>query len=163
FGLVAPGNNDRVAVTGTATFGPGVTITPTKPVPGTHTLVTAGELTGTAPTLNAPTGTRSTFALQFDEAVDQIRLVVTGDPKTLTKAGAGKLTLSTNNTYAGATQVQDGTLVVGSSAALPTASTLTLGAGATSGVLDLNGFNVTVGGLATAGAGAANMIGNGST
>src|SRR5205823_4548478 len=56
--------------------------------------------------------------------------------------------------------VQNGTLRVGSSTALPGTGTLTLGAGTTSGTLDLAGNSPTIGGLATTGSGTANSIGN---
>jgi autotransporter-associated beta strand protein len=52
----------------------------------------------------------------------------------LTKSGTGKLTLSNGtNDYSGPTNIQDGTLVIGSSGALSANSALTLGGGVTSG------------------------------
>ena len=63
----------------------------------------------------------------------------------LTLAGSGMLTLAgTNSNYSGATTISGGTLQVGSSVALGgAANPLTISGGA----LDLQGFNVTVGGL----------------
>src|SRR3954469_10960374 len=81
----------------------------------------------------------------------------------LTKSGAGKLTLGTTNTYLGPTSVQEGTLQLATSGALPAGTALTLGSGTTSGTLDLAGFDATVASLATSGIGAANTIGNSST
>jgi autotransporter-associated beta strand protein len=241
---------DQVTVTGNADFSSGATISlASLPAPNTYTLLTAGSLSGTSPTLNAPPAgtTRSTFALNFDTVGKRIQLTVTGTPKTLnwtgtsgtpwdvnntpnwtdgtitekffnldsvnflngptnrnvtldqmitpgaifvsnalgndytisgsgsiadngfiggtslTKSGAGTLTLGTVNTYAGATAVQDGVLKVGAAGALPVATQLMLGSGATSGIVDLNGFDTTIGGLSTAGTGAANFIGNSGT
>jgi autotransporter-associated beta strand protein/T5SS/PEP-CTERM-associated repeat protein len=66
----------------------------------------------------------------------------------LTKAGIGTLTLGAAATYAGATNVNGGTLQAGVVNALPTSSAVTVAGGAT---LALNGFNQTVGSLAGAG------------
>ncbi len=62
----------------------------------------------------------------------------------LTKDGSGTLTLSGTNTYSGGTVIEDGTLSVGSDAALVQCGNglLVNGSGA---VLDLNGHNATVG------------------
>ncbi len=78
----------------------------------------------------------------------------------LTKTGTGKLTLNSSNTYSGATSLQNGTTVLGNSSALPGTSNLTLGSGANSATLDLNGNTITVASLATSGSGASNIIGN---
>jgi autotransporter-associated beta strand protein len=67
----------------------------------------------------------------------------------LTKAGVGTLTLNTNNTYAGVTTVNAGSLLLGVSDALPTNQPLALA----NVTFDLNGKNQTLGGL-TIGAGA---------
>lgn len=61
------------------------------------------------------------------------------------------LNLTGASTYTGATNIQSGTLKVGVTNALPSGTTLTLGATGYSAALDLNGFNQTVGGLASAG------------
>ncbi|MDF1824604.1 MAG: autotransporter-associated beta strand repeat-containing protein [Verrucomicrobiales bacterium] len=65
----------------------------------------------------------------------------------LTKTGAGTLTLDAVNTYGGQTSVDDGTLIAGVSGAIPTGTIVKLGSGSTAGILDLNGFDVTIGGL----------------
>lgn len=57
--------------------------------------------------------------------------------------------LATANTYTGITAVQAGTLQIGAINAGAGASVITLGGSGTIGTLDLNGFNGTVGGLAT--------------
>ncbi|WP_338576687.1 autotransporter-associated beta strand repeat-containing protein [Brevundimonas olei] len=69
----------------------------------------------------------------------------------LTKSGAGTLVLSGANTYAGGTTVYDGVLRVNSASAFGNSGALTLSNLA--GVLvDLNGFNTTIGHLAGGGA-----------
>jgi outer membrane autotransporter protein len=67
----------------------------------------------------------------------------------LTKLGAGILTLSGANAYAGATLVNAGTLRAGAIGAFAPASAFTIASGST---LDLNSFNQTIGSLVGAGA-----------
>jgi autotransporter-associated beta strand protein len=62
----------------------------------------------------------------------------------LTKTGTGTLTLSGNNSFSGTTNISAGTLAMGSSTGLSGNSTLTI---ASSGFLDVNGFNITIDGL----------------
>src|SRR5206468_10711932 len=81
----------------------------------------------------------------------------------LTMAGTGTLILGGTSTYTGGTNVQQGTIQLGSNTGLPIGTALTLGNLATSGTLDLAGFNDTVGGLAISGSGTTNQIGNSST
>jgi YVTN family beta-propeller protein/autotransporter-associated beta strand protein len=69
-------------------------------------------------------------------------------PGSLTKIGLGTLTLSGSSTYAGATNVNAGTLQAGAVNALSPLSAFTVAGGAT---LDLNNFNQTIGSLAGAG------------
>jgi autotransporter-associated beta strand protein len=52
------------------------------------------------------------------------------------------------NTYTGATQIDQGTLMIGVNNALPTTTAVRIGTGATAGTLDLNGFDQTIGSLA---------------
>ena len=66
----------------------------------------------------------------------------------LTKAGTGTLLLSGVNTYTGATAVNAGTLRLGTTNAIGSASAVTVAAGAT---FDLAGFNDVIGSLAGAG------------
>ncbi len=70
--------------------------------------------------------------------------------------GAGVITLNAQNTYAGATTFNaavSGTIRLGVANALPTGTDVTMAASASNGgVLDLNGFNQTIGSL-TSGAG----------
>ena len=69
----------------------------------------------------------------------------------------GTLNISGTNTYSGGTQIQNGTLRLGSSGAFPTGA-LTLGNGASNGTLDLNGFNANATSIVTGGTMAASQI-----
>jgi autotransporter-associated beta strand protein len=60
-----------------------------------------------------------------------------------------QVTFTGTNTYTGPTKVASGSLVIGSSNALSTATSVTLGAAGTSGTLDLGGFSPQIGTLAT--------------
>jgi fibronectin-binding autotransporter adhesin len=99
----------------------------------------------------------------------------------LTIFGGNTVTLSGTNTWTGGTNLDGGptagTLVLGSNAALPTGTILTMGAASATGtsvgntgptetntiaILDLGGFNATIGGLATSGGGM-QTIGSSST
>ncbi len=90
---------------------------------------------------------------------------ITSSGAGLGMAGTGTLTLSGTNSFSGGLYVQSGTVVLGSSGALPTGATVTLGNGTGSGTLDLHGQSVTVGGLATSGTGTigSSSITSGST
>ncbi len=83
----------------------------------------------------------------------------------LSITGGGTVVMNTNNSYTGTTAIQNGTLILGNSNAIPGngTSSLVLGNNTTSGVLDTGGFDVDVSGLSTSGTGAGNIIGNSST
>ncbi|MCG3102037.1 autotransporter-associated beta strand repeat-containing protein, partial [Enterobacter sp. DRP3] len=70
------------------------------------------------------------------------------DGRTLTKAGAGTLTLSSVNTYTGDTLVNGGTLKAGIADAFAQSANVTVASGAT---LDLNNFDQTARNLSGAG------------
>ncbi len=63
---------------------------------------------------------------------------------TLAKQGTNTWLLTSVNTYSGATQIDNGTLKLGTANALP-ATAVRLGNAATAAILDLNGFDQTVG------------------
>ncbi len=69
----------------------------------------------------------------------------------LIKEGGGTLLLGGVNTYGGATTITQGTVKLGVTNSLPVGTTVNLGQNATAnlGTFDLNGFNQTVGGLAS--------------
>jgi autotransporter-associated beta strand protein len=68
----------------------------------------------------------------------------------INKNGTGTLSLAGNSTFSGGTNIQSGTIRLATNNALPTATTVTFGADGVSGILDLNGSNQQVGGLAIA-------------
>jgi autotransporter-associated beta strand protein len=74
-------------------------------------------------------------------------LVDSSGSTALTKSGAGILNLGGNNTYSGATSIDQGTLEVQSTTGLSASSPLNIG----TGTLNLNNFNSTVGGLSGGG------------
>jgi autotransporter-associated beta strand protein len=63
---------------------------------------------------------------------------------TLNKADANTWLLGAINAYTGATNIDEGTIMLGANDALPTTTTVRLGTGATAGTLDLNEFNQTI-------------------
>ncbi|MEI9998877.1 MAG: autotransporter-associated beta strand repeat-containing protein [Verrucomicrobiota bacterium] len=76
---------------------------------------------------------------------------------------AGNLTITGASSYTGGTNVQIGQLLNGIDEALPDGTVLTLGLGGNGATYNLNGFNQTVGGLATAGTAASQTITNAAT
>ena len=80
----------------------------------------------------------------------------------LTKTGGGTLSLYGANTYAGATIVSAGSLVLGNAGALPKGTALTLGGSGTAGILDLAGYNAQISGLASGGVAASQIVTNSS-
>ena len=101
--------------------------------------------------LNAPLITGNLFArgnLQFSNSgAVEVSAVISGggttappDTTTVTKTGAGTLTLSNNNTYVGATNVNNGLMVVNGSIA---SSSVTVASGATLGGSGITG-NTTI-------------------
>lgn len=105
----------------------------------------------------------------YNDAVTTLNGFVEGN-FALQSAGSGRLVLSGQSDYIGGTAIESGTLQLGSATGLPSTGTVTLGSATAigaqlanaSGVLDLNGFSPTVGGLAVSGTGTGNIIGNSS-
>ncbi|MCC8395409.1 autotransporter-associated beta strand repeat-containing protein [Paraburkholderia sp. MMS20-SJTR3] len=89
-------------------------------------------------------------AFNVDVALANETASATGwDGTDLTKAGAGTLTMSAQNTYTGTTTVNGGTLAMGIANAIATSSAVTVNSGAT---LALQDFSQTVNDLSGAGA-----------
>ncbi|HEY1375361.1 MAG TPA: autotransporter-associated beta strand repeat-containing protein, partial [Gemmataceae bacterium] len=124
---------------------------------GTLQFASAGGVTlGAARTVTLGGGTFDT-----NGGNDAIASNMTGT--SLVKAGVGTLTLTpaAANTYTGQTAIQNGTLVLGNSGALPAGTGLQLGSGANNTTLDVNGQNVTVSALSVIGSGTATILNNG--
>ncbi len=83
-----------------------------------------------------------------------------GLPGTFTISNTGVTTLSGTNTYTGGTNVQAGTLLLGSTGAWSSGTALTIGSAGVSAIFDMGGFNATVTSLATAGTAANQTITN---
>jgi autotransporter-associated beta strand protein len=93
-------------------------------------------------------GAAATFTVN-NALIDNYTGTISGANLSLTKSGAGMLTLTKANTFGGATAISDGTLTNGIANALPTGTVLTVNGG----TLDLNGFNQQVGSLSDGGVG----------
>lgn len=79
--------------------------------------------------------------------------------------GSGTVVLSGANTYSGGTTISSGTLQVGASASLPSATVITIGNNdANNAIFDLNGYNQTIGGVVEGGStgGTKGITNNGS-
>ncbi len=70
-----------------------------------------------------------------------------GGVLTLNKTDANTWQINAASSYTGVTQIDNGTLRLGASNVLPTATTVRIGTGATAGTFDLNGFNQTIASL----------------
>jgi len=81
----------------------------------------------------------------------------TGAGSALIKQGSGALTLGGNNTYGGATNINAGSVALGVSGALPSATAVTL-ANVAGAALDLNGFNQTIAALSGGGSTGGNVL-----
>jgi autotransporter-associated beta strand protein len=85
---------------------------------------------------------------------------VVGGAHGITKFAGGTLALNAANTWGGATNLHEGTIVLGIDNGLPSGTTLTLGNDTTSGTLKLAGNSQTLAGLLTAGTGTDNRVVN---
>ncbi len=115
----------------------------TNAVPGSAVIENA---TSTAATLTIAQSSNTTFAGVLQNGSG-------GGALSLTKTGTGILTLSGSNTYSGNTVISGGTLQAGAAAAIPSGSAtgnVVLdgnASAANTGILDINGFDVSINGL----------------
>jgi len=125
------------------------------------TTVSGGVLQGNTTSLRG--AITNNASVVFDQATAGTYAGNMSGSGSLTKAGAGVLTVSGTNSYSGGTTVSGGTFRLGSSTALPTMGALTVNGG----TFDLNGFNLTVGSLAGSGGtislGGSNLIADDAT
>jgi len=112
---------------------------------GTTATITGGTLRSSA---TADALQLINFGTQL--TVDSIIANNGTDPTVLTLAGPGSTTLNGANTYTGATHITGGTVKVGHAQALGTSAAVSL-ADNSNAILDLNGFDLTIGSLAGGG------------
>ena len=110
---------------------------------GTVTLQGGGQILGTGTSALTSTGT-------FEMQSGSVSAILAGGTA-MNKTTTGTVTLSGANTYSGATTVSAGTLKAGSTAAFSTNSAVTL-ANTAGAVLDITGFNNSIGSLTGGGA-----------
>jgi len=129
---------------------------------GGNITFSGGTLQFTAASAGQDWGTRikdSTAAVALDTNTQNVTFAGSIDSSNtggLKKAGGGTLTLSGANLYTGATTVSAGTLKAGSTAAFGTNSAVTL-ANTAGAVLDIAGFNNSIGSLTGGGAAGGNV------
>ncbi|MEZ5889625.1 MAG: autotransporter-associated beta strand repeat-containing protein [Xanthobacteraceae bacterium] len=169
--LTTGGNNTSTTFSGVIQDGAGATsLTKT----GTGTFILTGDNTYTGgTTISAGTlqlGSNSTTGsivgdivnngtLVIDRSNDLIYGGVISGSGVLTKNRANTLTLTGNNTYQGQTNLTGGTLRAGATNAFSANSAHVLSANTT---LDLNGFDQTIGSLASTGGGSGRIVTNSS-
>ncbi len=132
-GTVTKQNTGTLTLTGANTYA------------GTTT-ISGGTLAGS--TTSLPGNIVNHAALVFDQAVNGTTTGVISGTGSLTKQGAGTLTLGAASSYTGTTAINTGTLQLGVANALPSSTAVTVASGAT---LAVNGLTQTIGSLAGAG------------
>jgi outer membrane autotransporter protein len=154
-------------VVNTLTIGTTVAGSTLQMLPGGGLTVNSPVIIGTGGTLRFSGGGNSggtLFAnaiqdngsIVFDGSLDHaLNAVVTGSGN-LVMAGTGTLNVSSNNTYSGGTLVTAGTLRAGSATGFSPNSAFTVNS-----VLDLNGFNSTIGSLSGTGHVFGSVLNNG--
>jgi len=118
---------------------------------GTLVVEDGGQLLGNFTlqgSLRLKTSTDKSVALTVEDLPQQGRTLHGHTPSWLVKTGAGALTLTGPSYYTGETRIEAGTLKAGTAGAISAVSAVYVGPDA---ALDLNGYNVTVGGLSSSG------------
>ncbi len=144
-------NANTITMTGTASIVNNVATTLTDILNNAITLTAAGTPTITSTTAGATLQlngniTNNTAALTINGAGDTILVGVLGPSSgSLTKAGAGTLSLNSVNTYTGATTISAGSIKLNINNAIGASAVNLSVSGAN---LNLNGFNDTIGSLA---------------
>jgi len=131
-GSIVKVGSGSLTLTGTSSYGGGTT-------------VSAGVLQGNATSLRGDITNNAIVV--FDQGNAGLYAGNMSGTGGLAKQGSGLLTLSGTNSFSGGTTVNDGTLRFASSAALLSASALTINGG----TVDLNGHNLTVSTVAGSG------------
>ncbi len=120
---------------------------------GTLVVEDGGQLLGDFTlqgSLRLNTSTDKTVALTVEDLPRQGRTLYGDTPSWLVKTGVGALTLTGPSFYTGETRIEAGTLKAGTAGAIPAVSAVYVGPDA---ALDLNGYDVTLGGLSSSGSG----------
>jgi autotransporter-associated beta strand protein len=108
------------------------------------TIISGGTLQvgagATSGSLGNSSGITDNGALLFNRSDNVSFAGSIGGTGTLTKQGAGKLTLGGTNSYQGTTTISAGTLALGSAASVSNSVSIAVGAGATFDVSALSGF-----------------------
>jgi autotransporter-associated beta strand protein len=108
------------------------------------TIISAGTLQvgtgGTSGSLGNSSAITDNGALIFNRSDNVSFAGPIGGTGSLSKQGAGKLTLAATNTYQGATTISAGTLALGPAASLSNSVSIAVGVGATFDVSGLSGF-----------------------
>ena len=163
--LVVPSSETLDLGTGSATFGSatvssGATLSLKNGVFFTaNTLAGSGNITGSGGAVTLTTGATnasSTFTGAITDGTGTLGLI---------KSGTGVLALggTSASAFSGGVTIQKGTLrLIAASTGLPSAATVTLGTGVAGGILDLNGFNQTLGGLLDASGGVSRVVNSGT-
>lgn len=142
------GNNQAIA---SLTLGGGALITT-----GTGALTLGGDVSHNGSGAQTATisgkidlgGTTRTFTVNDSSAATDLTISAVISNGALTKTGGGTMLLSASNSYTGTTTINGGTLQLGATSAIASASSVILNNSAT---FDLNGFNATLASLSGTG------------
>ncbi|HRZ86294.1 MAG TPA: autotransporter-associated beta strand repeat-containing protein [bacterium] len=135
-GAMIKANSNTLILTGTNNFSGGTT-------------VAGGALSGTATSLQGNITANAGTSVTFDQASAGTYAGSMSGSGALTKAGSSALVLSGSQTYAGATNINAGTIKLNAADIMSDASVVSLNSD--TAVLDLNGNSDTIGALSSGG------------